>query len=144
MSEDADAPNEPSPRIEGSTKARWLDRARLARLVALAGALAVVLFGRSLILPHIPTDHAVDVELGVPSEVVRLDIRWSSTGSDEDITATSLHFSPGSAPSAVRTNVRLPNGEYDVAITVERASRVDSTRRRITLGDATRVTIPLR
>jgi hypothetical protein len=124
----------------------WMDRTRFARLVALAGVLAIVLIARSLVMPHLPTDHDVELQLGSPRDVVRLDVRWSAPGSDDDITTTSLRFSPGQAPSSIRTNVRLPDGAYDVSITVERVSGVDAPRppRRIALEDASRVTIPLR
>ena len=133
-------PAPPSPPPER----RWLDRARVARLVALGGVLAVALVGKSLVLPHVPAAHDVELQLGAPEEVVGLDVRWSAPGSDEDITTTSLRFSPGRAPEMVRADVHLPEGAYDVAITVERVSRVDSTRRRVSFSDASRVTIPLR
>ncbi|MEZ4301293.1 MAG: hypothetical protein R3B70_40535 [Polyangiaceae bacterium] len=119
-------------------------RARIARLVALGGALAVVLVGKSLITPHLPSDHSVEMRLDTPEEVVGLDVRWSAPGSEEDISTTSFRFPAGQAPASVRTNVRLPDGAYDVAIAVERASGVDSTRRRIELSDASLITIPLR
>lgn len=146
MSDEGASPDEPEPSPTETTTPEkwWKDRAKLARLVALAGVLAVVLTGKSLVLPNLPSEQAVEMRLESPQDVIGLDIRWSAPGSDEDITTTSLHFSPGQAPSLVPAAVRLPDGAYDVAITVERVSRVDSTRRRITLGDASRVTIPLR
>lgn len=141
----AERPPEPAPPAELPPPAkRWIDRARLARLVALAGILAVVLVGRSLVLPHLPVRHDVQLRLESPADVTALDIRWSPPGSDEDIVTTSLHFSPGHAPSTVPADVRLPAGTYDVTITVERTSRTDVTRRRITLEDDAHVTIPLR
>jgi hypothetical protein len=120
------------------------DRGKVARWVAIAGVLAVALVGKSLLLPRIPSDHDVEVLFESPQDVTGLDLRWSEAGADEDIVATSLHFSAGSAPSSVLTQVHLPDGPYDVAIIVERAGRVDSTRRHITLDNTTRVTIPLR
>lgn len=123
---------------------RGLDRKKLARLVALAGVLAVALVGKSLVMPHIPVDRDVELRIESPEDVVGLDIRWSALASDEDITATSLRFPPRQAPSAVPADVRLPDGTYDVTITVERVSGVESTRRRITLDAAGRITIPLR
>jgi len=146
VSDEGASPDEPEPSPTETTTPEkwWKDRAKLARLVALAGVLAVVLTGKSLVLPNLPSEQAVEMRLESPQDVIGLDIRWSAPGSDEDITTTSLRFSPGQAPSLVPAAVRLPDGAYDVAITVERVSRVDSTRRRITLGDASRVTIPLR
>lgn len=146
MSHEGASPDEPKPTDAEAPEARkpWMDRARLARLVALGGVLVAVLAARSFVVPHVPVDHDVELQLESPKDVLRLDVRWSAPGSDDDITTSSLRFSPGRAPSAIRANVRLPEGTYDVAIAVERASGVDSTRRRIELRDASRVTIPLR
>jgi hypothetical protein len=143
----SDAPEQelPPPETPAETgeKPRF-DRRRWARLFVLAGALAAVLAAKSFVLPLVPVDRDVEMEIASPGDVTRLDVRWSAPGSDEDITATSLSFPAGQAPSTVRLNVRLPDGTYEAAIAVERASRVDSTRRRITFSDAARVTIPLR
>jgi hypothetical protein len=137
----ASAPYAPNPQ---AGRWGWLDRAKAARLVAFAGVLAVVLAARSLVIPLVPVDHDVEMRLESPQDVVGLDIRWSAPGSGEDLTTTSLRFPPQQAPSSVQASVHLPEGAYDVTITVERVSRVDSTRRHVTLGDASRVTIPLR
>lgn len=125
--------------------ARWgFDRRRVARLVALFGVLALVLSVRWLVLPHVPQEREVEVRLSSPGDVVGVDVRWSTADSTDDLVTTSLRFHAGAAPSSVRTKVSLPEGAYDVAINVERLSGVDSTRRRIALDDAGRVTIPLR
>jgi hypothetical protein len=39
--------------------------------------------------------------------------------------------------------VRLPDGLYDVEITVERSAQSDSLRRSLTLGDGGPITLPL-
>jgi hypothetical protein len=119
------------------------DRGRVARLIALAGVLAVVLATKSLVIPRVPVDRDVEVRLPSPATVLAVDVRWSAAGTSEDIATTSLHFSAGSAPASVRTTAHLPDGDYDVAIDVERISGVDSTRRLILLRDSARVTIPL-
>jgi hypothetical protein len=130
---------------EGSPPAaRWLNRTRLARLVALVGVLVVVLAAKSLVFPHIPATREIDLHIESPHDVIGLDMRWAPAGTTEDIATTSLHFLPGAAPTSVITTVHLPDGEYDVSIAVVRAAGVDSTRRRITLDGASRVTIPLR
>jgi hypothetical protein len=146
VSDAAPLPEHPEPpqENEGLRPARkLLDRGRLARFVALAGVLAVVLATKSFVLPQIPEDHDVELRLGSPGDVIGLDMRWSASGGD-DIATTSLHFPPGAAPSSLVTKVHLPDGAYDVAIAVERPSGVDSTRRRVTLDSSARVTIPLR
>jgi hypothetical protein len=112
--------------------------------VALIGALVLVLAARSLVLPHVPRSHDIDLRLESPGDVVGVDVRWSALGTTEDITTTSLRFRPGGAPRSIPLRVSLPDGAYDVTIAVERASGVDSTRRRVDLADANRVTIPLR
>lgn len=137
----APPPNEaPDP----SAAKRWTDRRRLARWVALAGALVVVLAGKSLILPLVPESREIEVRVDSPSDLVALDMRWAPAEGGEDIATTSLHFSAGAAPSTVRATVHLPDGTYDVDIVAARSSRVDSTRRRIELSGSSHVTIPLR
>lgn len=121
-----------------------VEHPRAARWVALAGLLGVVFATKVLVLPAIPEDHAVELTLPSPANVVGVDMTWSAPGGGEDILTTSLHFPAGAAPSSLHTNVHLPNGPYEVAIAIERTSGVDSTRRRITLDSAARVTIPLR
>lgn len=119
------------------------NRGKIARLIALAGVLTVVLATKSLVIPRVPVDREVELRLPSPATVLAVDVRWSAVGSNEDIATTSLHFPAGSAPASVRTTAYLPDGDYDVAIEVERTSGVDSTRRRILLHDSDRVTIPL-
>lgn len=134
---------DPPDAAEGSAPAiRLVERPRLARWVALAGLLGVVIATKIFVLPAIPEDH--DIELTLPSDVVGVDLTWSAPGGGEDILTTSLRFTRGPAPRSLRTTVHLPNGSYEVAIAVERTSGVDSTRRRITLDSSARVTLPLR
>lgn len=121
-----------------------VERPRLARWVALAGLVGVVIATKTLVLPAVPEDHDVVLTLPSPANVVGVDLTWSAPGNGEDILTTSLHFPVGAAPSSLRTIVHLPNGPYEVAIAVERTSGVDSTRRRITLDSSARTTIPLR
>lgn len=135
----------PPEQTEGlRPKTRQFDRGRVARWVAITGVIAVVLATRSMIVPRVPTEREVDVQLDSPADVLGVDVRWSAAGSNDDIVTTSRHFSAGTAPSSVRTVVHLPDGAYDVAIAVERVTGVDSTRRRITLADTDHLTIPLR
>ena len=123
---------------------KQFDRGRVARWVALAGVVAMVIATKSLVLPHVVEEHEVEVQLDSPGDVLGLDMRWSAPGTTDDIVTTMLHFPAGTAPPSVRTTVRLPDGAYDVAIAVERVGGVDSSRRRITLDNTGRVTIPLR
>jgi hypothetical protein len=124
-------------------KKKLPDRGRLARLVALLGVVVLVLATKSMVLPLVPSDRDIELRLENPKDVTGLDIRWSAAGGSEEAT-TTMHFAPGAAPASVLAKVRLPDGSYEVTIAVERASGVDSTRRRVTLDSSGRITIPLR
>ena len=143
MNEEASSNDAESMQSEPPQRPRLVDRTRLARWIALAGVLGVVLVTKSLVLPKIPEDHEVELKVPSPAEVTGLDLTWIAPETGEDILTTSLHFASGTAPGSVRTTVHLPDGPYEVAIAVERTSGVDSTRRRITLDSSARVTIPL-
>lgn len=132
----------PEPAEDAAPSVRLVEHPRLARWVALAGLLGIVIATKTFVLPAIPEDH--DVELTLPPDVVGVDLTWSAPGGGEDILTTSLRFANGQAPRSLQTTVHLPNGLYEVAIAVERTSGVDSTRRRITLDSSARVTVPLR
>lgn len=143
---DADTPpDEVSPPSEEERpRPALVERPRLARWVAVAGVLGAIVLTRALVLPKIPEDHDVELRLPAPGDIVGLDLRWMAADGGDDILTTSLHFSPGTAPTSVRTTVHLPDGPYEVAIAVERVGGVDSSRRKITLDGSARVTIPLR
>ena len=146
MSEAEAAPEEssaPDPQDERPST-QLVERPRLARWVAVAGILGAIVAARFLVIPKIPEDHDVEVKLPTPADVVGLDLRWIAPETGDDVLTTSLRFAAGTAPASVRTNVHLPNGPYEVTIAVARVSGVDSSRRRITLDDSARVTIPLR
>ncbi len=143
MNEEASSNDAESMQSEPPQRTRLVDRTRLARWIALAGVLGVVLVTKSLVLPKIPEDHEVELKVPSHAEVTGLDLTWIAPETGEDILTTSLHFASGTAPGSVRTTVHLPDGPYEVAIAVERTSGVDSTRRRITLDSSARVTIPL-
>lgn len=154
MTDDGAPPADPAPLSDTpppSPLHRWLDRKKAARLVALAGVLALVLTGQSLVLPNLTTEHDVVLQLEAPRDVVGIDIRWSAPDSGDEVASTSLYFSPGATPADVPVPVHLPGGRYSVTITLQRVASTseggaDTTtiRRLITLGDASRVTIPLR
>lgn len=142
--EPSDAQQGEPARAETDGGRRLIERPRLARWVALAGLVGVVIATKTLVMPNVPEDHDVELTLSSPATIVAVDLTWSAPADGEDILTTSLHFQAGAAPSSLRTNVHLPNGPYEVAIAVTRVSGVDSTRRRITLDSSGRIIIPLR
>lgn len=139
-SEDSATPTADSP----PPKKSLLNRGRLARLVALFGVLALVLATKTIVLPHVPSDHEIEVRLENTKDVTGLEMRWSTVAASEEVATTSMRFPAGQAPPSVRATAYLPDGTYEVVIAVERGSNVDSTRRRIALDGSARVMIPVR
>jgi len=80
-------------------------------------------------------------------DVTRFEVDWTRIDEDgkaEVVSGSSRSFEVGQAPEIVNVNVNLPNGSYALDIRVEHADRVDVIARRVTLGEADRITIPLR
>lgn len=95
-----------------------------------------------------PREHQIDfrIEDGA-KDVTRFGVDWTRTDGDgpaEVVSGSSRSFEAGQAPEIVNVTVNLPNGSYALDIRVEHADRVDVIERRVTLGDADRITIPLR
>lgn len=119
-------------------------RGRLIKLIIVAGAV-ISLAPLAQILPRA---HQIDFRLedGV-ADVTRFDVEWTHMDGDvsgDVVSGSSRSFERGSAPEIVNINVNLPNGSYALDIRVERADHTDSIAKRVTLGDADRISIPLR
>lgn len=131
----SDRPEPPAPRP------RWR---RLAPLVLLGGAAAAVVS----LLPHVPHERQVEFQLEDPSTVVGLDVSWTDLendkSSDDTLQEGRWNFAAGSAPRALVTTVRLPDGNYEVDVTIKRAEGARSLRRTLTLGDGERIIVTLR
>ncbi|WP_437994154.1 hypothetical protein [Sorangium sp. So ce145] len=121
----------------------WLRR--LAPAILLLGALVA----GSILFKRLPEEREVELRLDDAATVVQLDVTWtdSSSGSGDraDDTAavidSSWRFAEGTAPRAVLTKVSLPDGLYQVEITVGRKDGRDVTSRTITLADESRITL---
>lgn len=140
--DEAAAPDrdEPAPPVDDRARG-WKRFRRFAPLILVAGAAAA----GSVVAPHVPHDRTLQLELSDPSSVTRVDLAWDEAAlSDRAIQGASFRFQPGSAPTSIRTNVRLPNGRYDLDVTVERGADRRAFHRVITLGDSDRITIPIR
>ncbi|KYF85890.1 hypothetical protein BE17_21570 [Sorangium cellulosum] len=119
---------------------------RLAPVILVAGAL----LAGSVLFKGLPQEREVELRLDDAATIVQLDMTWtdpssgdSATG-DAPIHGSSWHFAAGTAPRAVLTKVRLPDGLYRLEIAVDRTSGRDVTSRSVTLGDASRITFPVR
>jgi hypothetical protein len=119
---------------------------RFAPLLLVAGALGAA----AVSMPRMPHEHEVELRLDDAATVVGIDYAWVAGAEaghqdrGEPVQGGRLHCAVGSAPSAVMTKVRLPDGTYDLEVTVDRVAASRSTRRVIALQDAERISIPLR
>jgi hypothetical protein len=113
-------------------------RTRAAPLLLIGGAVVAAIVST----PHLPHEHHVGLSLAEAATVTRVDAAWSD-GSDA-VRAGSWHFQAGSAPAMVDTRVSLPNGRYELDVVVERGADRQAFHRRVTLGEADHITVPLR
>ncbi len=119
-------------------------RKRFLPFLLAAGLIA----GVAPVVQRMPHEHRIDfrIEDDVAS-VQRFDVSWTRLDGDVEgdvVAGNSLRFERGSAPKIVSVNVRLPHGSYALDVMIERSDHADSIQRRVTLGDADRIAIPLR
>jgi hypothetical protein len=90
-------------------------RGRVGRVLLIVGlALAA-----TRVLPSVPREQILLFQLEGAGVVRRLDATWTASGSKEPVGGVSLNFS-SSAPHSVRQALSLPNGPYELAISLER------------------------
>lgn len=122
-------------------------RKKLARLVPFL-LLAGIALSVGPFVKRLPREHKVDFRFDDgANEVTRLDVDWVRVEGDveaEVVAGGSRFFERGQAPEKVNVTVNLPNGLYALDIRVEHPDHVDAIRRRVTLGEADRIVIPLR
>lgn len=132
--ENSSEPKDPTPPARSRLR-------RLAPFVLLAGAAVSAIS----ILPHLPRERRLELRLEEPSTIIGVQLDWSTaTSGDEPLQGSTWRFAPGSAPRLLPATVRLPDGSYDVDIRVDRVDQTQTVRRSITLGDADRITVPVR
>jgi hypothetical protein len=109
-------------------------RRRLAPLLLLAAGLgAYTMMERTL-----PRDHEVVIDLGgAARDVTDVEVVWTRPGSDTEEAAltTRWHFAPGTAPARIPAHVRLPDGEWEVDVGLQRDATRETTHgpRRVNL-----------
>jgi hypothetical protein len=111
-----------------------LIQAALRRRIAPLLLLAAGVVGYATLGPKLPRDHEVKILLGPNQPTVSaLELVWIDPRNAERDAAltTRWQFTPGSAPRVLQTEVRLPNGPWDLDITLEHAAAPPShlTRR---------------
>jgi hypothetical protein len=117
-------------------------RDRWAPLLLVAGAGVAA----SVFVPHVPRERTVALRLEDAASVTGVDLAWApvGTGDRDAVQGGTWRFQAGHAPKEIATPVRLPDGRYQLEVTVERGAEHEEIRRAITLGDADRITVPLR
>ena len=99
----------------------------------------------AVILPRIPRERQIEFRIEDPATIVAIDLTWSrDDGDGEPVQGGSWRFPAGQAPRSLVTSVHLPSGRFAVDVTVERTEGRDEVHRVIELGDADRITVPLR
>jgi hypothetical protein len=126
---------------EPEARPPWLKR--LAPAILVLGAL----LAGSVLFKNLPKEREVELRLDDAATVVRLDVTWTDSSSGdrldnaEPVIDSSWQFAEGTAPRAVLTKVSLPDGLYQVQITVGRKEGHDVTSRAVTLAGASRITL---
>ncbi|MGK3993885.1 hypothetical protein [Sorangium sp. So ce1024] len=138
-------PSEPiTPPAEPAPRPAWTRR--LAPAILVAG----VLLAGSVLFKGMPEEREIELRLDDASTVVQLDMTWTDRSASDGVAdvapvhGSTWRFAEGTAPKALLTKVRLPDGRYDLEIAVARTRGRDVTSRAITLGDASRITFPVR
>lgn len=118
--------NETKPAAGPDQSRRSFRRRAAALILALGIGVAAM-----PLLEHVPREQTLVFRLdGEP--IRRLEVSWTPRGGDEPAGGVTLTFAER-APRTVRQTVKLPNGEYQLAIEVER----DATPRGEGASDAT-------
>lgn len=115
-------------------------RARYAPLLLLVGGAGAAYF----LVPKVPQVRTVQIDLDDPASVTAVDVAWAPVGGGEAVQGGAWRFTSGKAPTAITSPVRLPDGRYELDVTVERGAAREGIHRVITLGDGDRITIRLR
>jgi hypothetical protein len=93
-------------------------------LLVAAGVGAFVAVG-----PKVPHARRAVLDLGPDADdVTDIEVSWTRAATTDDAALTTRwHFAPGSAPRRLPFEARLPDGAWDIEVTLERQSR-ETTR----------------
>jgi hypothetical protein len=113
---------------------------RFAPVFLLAAAAAATYF----LVPNVPKERTLLLEVEAPASVTGVDATWSPANGGDAVQGGTWRFVAGTAPLAISSVVRLPDGRYALDVTLQRDVGREAFHRVITLGDADRVTVRLR
>jgi hypothetical protein len=113
-------------------------RRRLAPLVLVAGAVAVGF----VVKPAIPSDRRVDLRLADRSSIESVELLWLDD-EQQPVRRTVLSFRDSPPPATIGTDLRVPDGDYRLLITVHRPSGSQEIERRVSFRDADNVVVPV-
>ena len=115
-------------------------RRRWAPLILVAGAIALAVF----LVPRLPKQRQVELRLDDASTIVEVNLSVARSSDGEPVQGNTWHFAPGSAPASLRTTMSLPDGRYEIDVTVQRAAGRQSIHRVISLDNSDQIAIPVR
>src|SRR5262249_46151114 len=93
------------------------------------------LLSGTILVPKLPREREVELRLADPASVTSVDVSWADQG--EPVHGGSWRFDPGRAPLAVVSKISLPNGRYDLDVTVGRRDAPSATAHRLIDLDST-------
>jgi hypothetical protein len=102
----------------------WFD-ARTRRKWAPLLLLAAGLGAYTAVGPKLPRTHQVVLDFGPDAgSVTDVEISWTRANAIEDAALTTRwHFAPGTVPRRLPFEAKLPEGSWDIEVSLERQSR---------------------
>jgi hypothetical protein len=136
----ASAASEANAAPNGTPSAAKPAARRYALVLLVAGAITA---GMPL-MSHLPHERRLALRLDDAKHVVGVELSVTRVGEGDPLQGSAWHFAEGTAPASVETAINLPEGKYDLDVTVEGAESKRSFRRVLSVSDSDRITIPLR
>lgn len=108
----------------GEERSSWLDperRRKWAPLLLLAAGLGAY----TAVGPKLPRTHQVVLDFGrEATDVTDVEVSWTRANNVEDAALTTKwHFAPGAVPRRLPFEAKLPEGSWDIEVSLERPSR---------------------
>lgn len=107
-------------------------------LLVAAGAAAYVL------IPHVPRERTIEIRLEDPAAITAVDLAWTPAGTTEAVQGGAFRFPAGQAPVALTTKAHLPDGRYDLDLSIDRGAQHEIIHRVIDLGASDHITVRVR
>ena len=104
---------------------------------------AAALLVASLVGPRLPSERDVELTLIDRAEITSVEIAWSAR-QGEAHRGGRWEFQRGSAPATLPAKVSLPDGVYDVDISVARGDDRRADRREVVLDGSGKIVLSIR